>query len=295
MLIVLAALQIGSLAPPISFVVESKPVPIDSYKGNWIAVVGGVSEDVAKNLRILETEDKLVSVVVIGEQDREAREQLGFGTAPRLVLFNPNLRLVKIWDSELQGGFAASLKSWLTGRSLEPGETALDPRSFLIESGALDSSFARRADEKGLLILFLRSDGPVDALYTDRLKAIGDACKQAKIAVLGLFPAEDDTVEAVHSRAEQLGFPCVIDPGGAFADVCRATSTPEAFLLDAKSRIAYTGAIDSNTWESPDLRPYLLDAIVALAAGKPIRLSKTFPFGTAIRKAGVASSARFVP
>lgn len=287
MVAVLIALQIGSLAPPVSFVVESKPTPIDTYKGIWLAVAAGLSPDAQRNLRNVEAEDNTIKVVFLEEQDRKAKEQLQLDPGPRMILFNQNLRLVKRWDVEPQGGFAASLRTWLEKRSLEPGETAPDPRRFLIESGALDTKFQKQKEEIGLLVLFLQTDGPVDILYSDRLKTIGETSKTSKIAVVGLFPAVHETLETVQSLERVLGFPCVIDPGAAFADAFRATCTPEAFLIDANGRVVYTGAIDSNTWESPDTRPYLIDAIAALASGKPIRPNKTFPFGTAFKKAGV--------
>ncbi|MCW5945498.1 MAG: redoxin domain-containing protein [Fimbriimonadales bacterium] len=276
MLAILAALQIGAIAPPIS--IEGSP--IDASKGSWVAIAAGITPEAAKNLAELQIADKPLKAFVLGPEDNETRRALGLDGGKKLLLLNPNLRAVRFWESEPSGGFSGALRSWLEGRSLEPGDVAVDPRPFLTESGAIPATEAT----KGLVIVFLQSDGAVDALYVERLKAAGEAAKKAGIGILGLFPAHDETVESVSAWAEALGFPCAVDPGSAFADAYRATRTPEVFLLDSASKVAYTGSVDSSTWDIDELRPYLLDAIAAMAEGKPIRPAKTFPFGTAIAR-----------
>lgn len=282
MLSLILALQIGSLAPPVTFASPDGPVQIDSLRGSWILIGSGLSPEASTSLHELKIDGARIHFEHLGAGDASLRDALGLAGGKRVLLFNPNLRLVKAWDSEPEPGFAQALRNWFERRGIEPGETAVDPRPFLVESGAITQLNA----PKGLVILFLQSDGAVDQLYRDRLKAAGAAAKAAGLGVLGLFPAFDEEIEAVAAWSEELDFQCAVDPGSVFADAYRATRTPEVFVLNSSGKVVYTGSVDSNTWEDDGMKTYLLNAIAAVSEGRAVRPSRTFPFGTTIRRTG---------
>ena len=67
MLAILAALQIGAIAPPGSL----GGSPIDASQGSWIAIAAGVTPEAAKNLAELQIADKALKAFVLGPEDSE--------------------------------------------------------------------------------------------------------------------------------------------------------------------------------------------------------------------------------
>ncbi len=61
-----------------------------------------------------------------------------------------------------------------------------------------------------------------------------------------------------------------------------ATSTPHVFILNKERKVVYTGAFDDNRSESQVKNHYVIDAVNAMLAGKPVPVSKTRQFGCAI-------------
>ena len=192
--------------------------------------------------------------------------------------------------------------AWRQESSLPIGYTAPDPRSTISVLPSLTAPVhwmdvvligmrlgsklkpPTATGEKGLLLLFLSTYGPADHLYAERLNAIHRAAANAGISTLGLFSGKAETKQTVvrFSTLMSLEFPCALDSGNAYADAFRASRTPEAFLLDTKKRVVYTGAIDTSTFGGASDKPYLMNAVLALGAGSRIAVQTTRVFGTPI-------------
>ncbi|MBA3727258.1 MAG: redoxin family protein [Armatimonadetes bacterium] len=120
----------------------------------------------------------------------------------------------------------------------------------------------------------------------ERIKLCAASAREANLGVLALFSNYDETAAAVSSFAAvaELAFDIALDPGNAFADAYRATRTPEAFLMDADGKVAYTGAVDSSTWPAAENLPFLMRAIAAVSKGELPKIERSLPFGTVIRR-----------
>jgi hypothetical protein len=203
--------------------------------------------------------------------------------------------------------FAGSVESdevrlWLEGVSLPVGERAPDPRKTVVSLPKLEAvrtwmdvvgmgmriavhkQDAGSAADKGLLVMFLSSYGPVDHLYTERLNLVHAEAEKLGIKLLALFSGKEETIATVARFAalHEFKFACAVDRGNAFADAFRATRTPEVFLLGKGMQVVYTGAIDDSTFGGDAVRPYLLNAIRNYAGGRGINPTATRVFGTPI-------------
>jgi alkyl hydroperoxide reductase subunit AhpC len=91
--------------------------------------------------------------------------------------------------------------------------------------------------------------------------------------------------------AKQGGAPSHIipDADGTFGKMYEAKTTPHMFVIDKEGTLAYMGAIDNKaSVDSGDIKGatnYVNDAIAALAAGKPVTVSSTKPYGCGVKYA----------
>jgi len=216
----------------------------------------------------------------------------------RVWLVNDKGYLTRSWGENVK---PAEIASWRSGVSLPTGFVATDPRTTIVPLPKLGVSHSwmdlfaagirigqskklNGAGQVGLLVLFMSTEGPADDIYAERISLAATAAEQAKIGVIALFPGKTETKASLARFIVKHGFtfPCGVDCGNAYADAYRATRTPEAFLLDAKLRVVYTGAIDSNTFGSDGTTPYLMNALHSLASGAKPSLPSTRAFGTPI-------------
>jgi hypothetical protein len=193
------------------------------------------------------------------------------------------------------------IAAWRAGSSLPIGYVAADPRKTIVPLPNLNAAYSwldmvaagikiaqsKKLDSsarRGLLVLFVSTRGPADHLYAERLSLAAETAEKANIGVIGLFPGKEETKATLarYAISRGLSFPCALDAGNAYADAFRATRTPEAFLLDDKLRVVYTGAIDSNTFGNEETTNYLLNAISDLVSGSQVRVPSTRVFGTPI-------------
>ena len=87
----------------------------------------------------------------------------------------------------------------------------------------------------------------------------------------------------------KLPFPILDDRPGAAGRAYGATNTPHIFIIDTKANIVYEGAIDNSpkgrTPAGQELINYVDNALVELAAGKPISTPSTKPYGCSVKYA----------
>lgn len=79
----------------------------------------------------------------------------------------------------------------------------------------------------------------------------------------------------------------ILDPEGALGKLYGAKATPHMFVIDPKGTLVYAGAIDDKPTPDPDdiktADNYVKDAIDALLAGQPIKVSQTRAYGCSVK------------
>ena len=89
------------------------------------------------------------------------------------------------------------------------------------------------------------------------------------------------------AKKHKLAYPILNDKPGKVGKQFGAQTTPHIFIIDAKGRIAYNGAIDNaplgKVQEGEKLVNYVDQALGELVAGKPVSVPETKPYGCTVK------------
>lgn len=81
----------------------------------------------------------------------------------------------------------------------------------------------------------------------------------------------------------------LLDPEGDVGHLYGARVTPHMFVIDKAGTLAYMGAIDdrptANHEDVKGARPYVREALAAIAAGQPVKTTSTRPYGCTLKYA----------
>jgi peroxiredoxin len=81
----------------------------------------------------------------------------------------------------------------------------------------------------------------------------------------------------------------LLDPTGVAGQAYGAKTTPHMYVIDGEGVLRYAGAIDSNPSADPADIPastqYVKAALADLAAGKPVAVANTQPYGCSVKYA----------
>ncbi|RMG04024.1 MAG: thioredoxin family protein [Planctomycetota bacterium] len=150
-----------------------------------------------------------------------------------------------------------------------------------------EHSLAEYKDAKVVVVVFTCNHCPVARAYEDRLIALQKDYKDKGVQLVAInvnnLPA--DRLDQMKARAKEKGFnfPYLYDSSQKIGHAFGATVTPHVFVLDAKRKVAYIGAVDDNMAPDKVKTPYLRNAIDALLAGKKPDPAQTKPFGCGIK------------
>jgi hypothetical protein len=79
----------------------------------------------------------------------------------------------------------------------------------------------------------------------------------------------------------------LLDPAGMVGRLYRARTTPHMFVIDKDGNLQYMGGMDSiataDVSDIPKAEPYLKEAMLAVAQGKPVAHAVTKPYGCSIK------------
>jgi peroxiredoxin len=170
------------------------------------------------------------------------------------------------------------------------------PAATVKMKSATDGKMISIADvtgKAGTLVIFTCNHCPFARGWEKRIAELANGYAKKGVGVILVNandPAmhEEDGLGGTQARAKSLGLevPYVIDETSAVARAFGAAVTPEAFLFDAKGKLAYHGTIDDNH-RDPDKvqKRYLKDALDAVLAGKtpPVAESKGLGCGIKFR------------
>lgn len=140
-----------------------------------------------------------------------------------------------------------------------------------------DTQFQLSAQtQKVLVVAFVGVECPIANLYFPRLSELVERFKDQSVAIVAINSNEQDSLLQVRDQAfkHKAAFPVLKDPGNRVADLFHAHRTPEVFVLDAERKVRYRGPIDDQYGyryrrQSPG-KTYVIDAVAALLAGKPV-------------------------
>jgi peroxiredoxin len=124
------------------------------------------------------------------------------------------------------------------------------------------------------------------------LQAAATASGAIWLTVVSSRPRSQGYVEAaeadeltVSRNARPTGV--VLDPRGQLGRLYGASTTPHMFVIDASGVLVYMGAIDDRPSAShasvQGARNYVREALDAMAAGRPIALASTRPYGCTVK------------
>ena len=147
-------------------------------------------------------------------------------------------------------------------------------------------SLASLKGKNGTVIIFIATKCPVSNAYNDRMEKVFEDYKAKGINVVGINANSTEPAAEVKAHAAEKGlkFTILKDDGNKIADRLGAFATPEAYVLDAKSKLVYHGRIDNSRdpagIESNDLRAALDEVL----AGKPVTKTEAKAFGCTIKR-----------
>jgi peroxiredoxin len=94
-------------------------------------------------------------------------------------------------------------------------------------------------------------------------------------------------VEANKEAAKtwSMHHPILLDESGKVGKTYGATNTPQVFVVNSEGVLVYAGAVDSDPMgkQKAKARPYLWNALMALAEGQPVRTPRTKPYGCSVK------------
>jgi AhpC/TSA family len=169
--------------------------------------------------------------------------------------------------------------------------TAASQKVELRELVMLDVRGTRHAlaaspSELGTVVVFLSAECPISRQYIPELNRLAQAAGSTKVNFYGVLsdPSVTRTAAARFADEFQLGFPLLFDASQELAALFHPRNVPEAFLVDATGTVRYSGRIDDiyadiDKKKAQPSRHDLLDAMTALATGKPIAVPQTEPIG----------------
>ena len=149
-----------------------------------------------------------------------------------------------------------------------------------------EHSLSSLKGKNGTVFIFVSTNCPVSNAYNERMEKLAQDYKAKGVNVIGINANSTESTGDIkaHATSNKLTFLILKDNGNKIADLLGAERTPEAYLLDANSKIVYRGRIDnarnSDTVTASELR----DAIDAVIAGKPVAKSLVPAFGCNIKR-----------
>jgi peroxiredoxin len=141
-------------------------------------------------------------------------------------------------------------------------------------------------DAKAVVLVYTCNHCPVAQAYEDRLMAVQKEyqSKGVQVVAISVSNLEIDKLDAMKERAGVKGFnfPYLHDPSQKSGASYGASATPHAFVLDARRKVVYMGAIDDEG--SGELKQsHVREALDAVLNGKSPSVTETRPFGCSIQ------------
>ncbi|MDB4671634.1 thioredoxin family protein [Pirellulaceae bacterium] len=141
-----------------------------------------------------------------------------------------------------------------------------------------------------LVVVFIGTQCPIGNAYVPYLNELHMKFKDRGVEVLGVNSNLADSPNEIsqHAADYQIQFPMLVDSQQIVADLFSAERTPQAFVLDRRRNIRYSGRIDDKIgYDFKRKNASRLDLEIALQdllAGKPVSKPTTTPLGCIITR-----------
>ena len=144
---------------------------------------------------------------------------------------------------------------------------------------------------RGSLYVFLAPECPLSENYTLTINQLQAQFADSGMRFYAVISGQlfDSAAIGFYANRFPLGLPLLVDTGYYFSDQFKATTTPEAVLLNEKSEVVYQGAIDN--WATALTRltaaptsNYLMDAMNSVLKKQAVKISKTKAVGCFIER-----------
>lgn len=140
-------------------------------------------------------------------------------------------------------------------------------------------------------LVFLSTECPVSNGYLPRLQKLARRCKSREAKFYGVISDPSVTrAEAVkHRSLFGIRFPVLFDASGELRAAFKPTHVPQAFVLDRRGDVVYSGAIDDEyaaigQKKASFTKHYLAEALRAARRGRKPVVAKTEPVGCLIEE-----------
>lgn len=195
--------------------------------------------------------------------------------------------VVALWGAFHEGGIAR-VAAGEYNAVLSVGDEA--PRWNELEGvDGRKHSYAELSEARSVVVAFTCNSCPYARDVEDRLIALTNEFAESAVRVVAINVnlVDDDLLPAMKQRAEEKAypFPYLHDPTQQIARDFGAIKTPQFFVLDARGKVAYMGALDDSPDGKAVTRRYVADAVKAVLAGQQPELRETVPIGCRVRYA----------
>jgi len=175
--------------------------------------------------------------------------------------------------------------------AVPPGETAPDFTLPDTEGGEHTLS-AYLADGRTVVLEWFNADCPFIKKHHGTHKTMNDTYAAADSNVVWLCVCSSAPGKQGHGlerntkarEAYGMPYPVLLDPKGEVGRLYGAKATPHMFVIDAAGTVVYHGAIDDDRSAGKlGVTNYVAIALAALAAGEPVPIVETRPYGCSVK------------
>lgn len=149
---------------------------------------------------------------------------------------------------------------------------------------------------KTVVLEWYNPDCPIVKRYHDSSKKMGETfAKFADKNVVWLAVNSGSVGKQGHgldhnekSRGKyKMKYPVLLDESGQVGMSYGAKTTPQMFVIASNGTLAYVGSLDDGSNpQQPATVNYVVEALQALVAGKPVTVTETKSFGCSVKYAG---------
>lgn len=150
----------------------------------------------------------------------------------------------------------------------------------------VDTRVALTAAQKANVVVFLSAKCPCSASHEVVLKDLYRDFHARGFSFTGVHSNadEDQALAASHFKESALPFPVLQDSDQKLANAFGAFKTPHVFIVSPKGEILYQGGVDETHIAALAKKPYLKNALLAVAQGHEPDPKEVRVLGCAIKR-----------
>ena len=182
----------------------------------------------------------------------------------------------------------AALSRAADNTALTPAAIGTTVEDFkLADAEGSEHTLSSLKGKKATVLIFIATRCPVSNAYNERMQKLFEDYKARGVSVVGINANATESADEIKAHAKEKGLAFVIlkDKDNRVADRLGAGHTPEAFLLDARGKLVYHGAIDNAQNPVMVNANHLRNALDAVLAGKRVERADVKAFGCSIKRA----------